>query len=450
MYVDLAGGSELRYQLYGSRPNVFFVREGLVVDAFKDARGVVGRPAPEPSPAHRSIDENDFSERARRSTTAARAITSAFPLFDSVLAAETLFRVGLVDASVEEVLEAAGQVYRSALEVEREVETSEAGRLYQSAGGGITFSLIRLQHLAGYRHTPYEDVDSAVSACTRLTLRRMQYDQEMGPVRQAIDDRLQRAERRLREVSEHARRPGRADQLERYGHLLMASGRGKESGLEAIAVPDHFCAGELVAITLDPSMSVLANAERYYDRARRSRASRQAAQERVALARTELDALQRTAAELEKVTDLDGLREFRRTQENLLGNKGGGADTSSRPFRRYVLGDGFEAWVGRSARENDELTFGHARKFDIWMHARGVGGSHVLLRLPGRDVKPGSSILEASAAIAAYYSKARGSELVPVMYTERKYVRRPRGADAGKVVVEREEVVIVRPALPRS
>ncbi|MDX1740323.1 MAG: NFACT RNA binding domain-containing protein, partial [Rhodothermales bacterium] len=205
---------------------------------------------------------------------------------------------------------------------------------------------------------------------------------------------------------------------------------------------------ETIEIRLDPALSVVENAQQYYDRARRSRASRQSAADRIESARADVEAMQRMASELEAVVDIDGLRAFKKSHAHVFLGSRGGTESSSRPFRRYSVGDGFEVWVGRNAKENDELTFSHARKFDIWMHARGVAGSHTVLRLPGRGVKPGPAILEKAASVAAYFSKARGSELVPVMYTERKYVRKPRGADGGKVIVEREEVVIVRPALP--
>ena len=118
------------------------------------------------------------------------------------------------------------------------------------------------------------------------------------------------------------------------------------------------------------------------------------------------------------------------------------------PFRRYDLGGGYEVWVGRNARQNDDLTFHHAQKYDLWMHARGVPGSHAVLRLPGRNAQPGTPLLMRAAAIAAYYSKARGSSLAPVMVAPRKYVRKPKGAAPGAVVVEREDVLLVEPGLP--
>ena len=78
----------------------------------------------------------------------------------------------------------------------------------------------------------------------------------------------------------------------------------------------------------------------------------------------------------------------------------------------------------------------------------GRSGSHAVLRLPSRDARPGKLLLERAAAIAAYFSKAQGSSLVPVVIVPRKYVRKPKGAAPGAVVVEREEVLLVEPGLP--
>ena len=82
------------------------------------------------------------------------------------------------------------------------------------------------------------------------------------------------------------------------------------------------------------------------------------------------------------------------------------------------------------------------------MHARGVSGVHVVLRLPHRNAAPGTALIRQAASIAAWFSKARGSNLVPVMVTERKYVRKSKGAPPGAVTVERETVLLVEPGLP--
>jgi len=116
--------------------------------------------------------------------------------------------------------------------------------------------------------------------------------------------------------------------------------------------------------------------------------------------------------------------------------------------RRFALGDGWIALVGRSNRENDLLTHKMAKPRDLWFHARGVAGSHVILQRGGRKDNPSEPVLEAAASIAAYYSKGRTSGLVPVIYTERRYVRKPRKAPPGLAACMREKVLMVEPKLP--
>ena len=115
---------------------------------------------------------------------------------------------------------------------------------------------------------------------------------------------------------------------------------------------------------------------------------------------------------------------------------------------RYTVHGGYEVWVGRNARQNDTLTLRHARKEDLWLHARGVPGSHVVLRRPNRNVPADRRAVEEAAAIAAYWSDARTSRLAPVQVTERKYVRKPKGSPPGAVIVTHEDVVLVEPGLP--
>jgi predicted ribosome quality control (RQC) complex YloA/Tae2 family protein len=117
---------------------------------------------------------------------------------------------------------------------------------------------------------------------------------------------------------------------------------------------------------------------------------------------------------------------------------------SDRAFRTYRSSGGLEIWVGRGAASNDELTFRAAAPDDVWLHARDAAGAHVVLRWR-RPEPPPARDLEEAALLAAWHSRARGSALVPVDWTRRKYVRKPRGGAPGLVVVQRCKTVMVRP-----
>jgi predicted ribosome quality control (RQC) complex YloA/Tae2 family protein len=228
------------------------------------------------------------------------------------------------------------------------------------------------------------------------------------------------------------------------------AGPDEKAGSERIVLPDLFGSGGDVEIALDPALTRYENAARLYDKARRSRRAREEAESRLKAAAEETRTSQRLLQELRLVTDRDELREFRNRHAGRLEpfEAGSTAPDPGVPFRRYVLEAGYEVWVGRNAKQNDRLTFGAARKYDFWLHARGVGGSHVLLRRPRRSEVPPRHLIERAAAIAAFHSKARGSALVPVIVVERKFVRKAKGGAAGAVIVDREDVVIVEPSVP--
>lgn len=116
-------------------------------------------------------------------------------------------------------------------------------------------------------------------------------------------------------------------------------------------------------------------------------------------------------------------------------------------YRVFVLDEDYTVFVGKSAANNDELTMRFAKQNDLWFHARGVSGSHAILRGPEPEHPP-KKILEQAAAIAAYYSNARNASYTPVVYTLRKYVRKPKGANVGAVTLERERVIMVTPSIP--
>jgi predicted ribosome quality control (RQC) complex YloA/Tae2 family protein len=116
----------------------------------------------------------------------------------------------------------------------------------------------------------------------------------------------------------------------------------------------------------------------------------------------------------------------------------------------FTVEGGFEVWAGKSSENNDLLTLRHARPNDLWFHARGASGSHVILRVGSAAGTPGKRAKEQAAGIAAYYSRMKTARLVPVAMTERKYVHKPRGAKAGTVTIDREQVIFAVPKLPSA
>ncbi|MBI0399009.1 NFACT RNA binding domain-containing protein [Cyclobacterium marinum] len=118
------------------------------------------------------------------------------------------------------------------------------------------------------------------------------------------------------------------------------------------------------------------------------------------------------------------------------------------PYKRFEV-EGFEVWVGKSAKANDELLRRYTWKEDIWLHAKDVSGSHVIIKTQS-GMTPTKQVLERAAALAAHYSKNKTASLAPVIYTPCKYVRKVKGSLPGAVMVDREKVILIKPEGPEE
>lgn len=207
-------------------------------------------------------------------------------------------------------------------------------------------------------------------------------------------------------------------------------------------------------VALDPALRPHLQADRWYHRSRRLKRGLSVTEGLISKSNSELESLESLIDAVDgkaESTDDSIAAAWDKLAERVVKAP---AKQSIRlpapkvPFRRYRSPGGLAIWVGRNNKENDELTMHQAHKHDLWFHAQQTAGSHVVLRSHMLNQMPAKADIVAAAAAAAYYSKARTSSKVPVIYTEARYVRKPRKAAPGQVAVEREKSVMVEPALP--
>lgn len=247
--------------------------------------------------------------------------------------------------------------------------------------------------------------------------------------------------RRASRLQEELRATRRAGELRGWGDLLLAKLHEVPRGASVARLEDW--EGGEVAIGLDPRLSAVENAARFYDEARRrdrgaARVARLLEEARVELERwgaAESDAARGALPEWAE----------RAMARAPAPQSADGAQEPTQPYRVYRTSGGLEARVGKSARGNDDLTFRHAAPNDVWLHARSVPGSHVILRWPDAEAAPPARDLAEAATLAALFSRARSSGLVAVDWTRRKYVRKPRGAPPGAVIPQRVKTLFVEP-----
>jgi hypothetical protein len=256
----------------------------------------------------------------------------------------------------------------------------------------------------------------------------------------ALERALDQAQRRVTSLVAELEALEEPAALRAVGDLLLARLHEVPSGVDHVVLADF--EGQPVSITLDPARPPHENAHSYYDRAARARipemirdADKAALKLEALLARARRG--EASAGEIRGALPSDSRRPTR------------GAAEVSLPYRVYRSSGGLEIRVGRGARHNDDLTFRHAAPDDIWLHARHASGAHVILRWTGPGNPPARD-LEEAAVLAALHSRARTSGSVPVDWTRRKHVRKPRGSAPGAVVPQRVSTVFVEPDSDRA
>jgi predicted ribosome quality control (RQC) complex YloA/Tae2 family protein len=292
--------------------------------------------------------------------------------------------------------------------------------------------------LEGFAYTNFPNLITAIQAAAGVARGALDPGEK---VLEHLERTLDRARRRARGIRREMTDSADPEEARGQANLLLAHLRDVPRGADTANLPGFD--GEEVSIRLDPALSPQENARLLYDEAAR----RERARDRLP------PLLEGAEAEIRALEELrEKLSEGSLTPPEAAARLPGPKDVPSRerkdgarvPFRRYSSSGGLEIRVGRSARDNDLLTFRHSHPDDVWLHARQQAGAHVILQWRKEGSPPRRDLTEA-AVLAALHSGARTSATVPVDWTRRKYVRKPRGSAPGTVVLQQSHTLFVEP-----
>lgn len=251
-------------------------------------------------------------------------------------------------------------------------------------------------------------------------------------VQTALERNVKKYDLQLRQMKDTEKR----DKYRIYGELLNTYGYDSRPGDKALTCMNYYD-NEEITIPLDPTLSATENAKKYFDRYNKLKRTFEALSELTREVKAEIEHLESVGASLDIALQEEDLVEIR---EELIasgyiryrGGKGKKVKVTSRPFH-YISSDGYSIYVGKNNYQNDQLTFQLATGNDWWFHAKGIPGSHVVVRCNGDDQLPDRTFEEA-ARLAAYYSRGRDQDKVEIDYIQKKHVKKPGGAKPGYVV----------------
>ena len=224
-----------------------------------------------------------------------------------------------------------------------------------------------------------------------------------------------------------------------WADLIMANLHVIGGNRDKVTLANFYDENRPLDIQLKQGLSPQKNAEVYYTKAKKQQVEVSMLQQALVKKEQEISMLHDQIQQVQSITDRKKLREF-------ISSAGIPEKTQKAeplPYHQFEF-NGYRILVGKNAKSNDTLTLRHSFKDDLWLHAKDVAGSHVLIKHQAGKKIP-KDVIERAAQLAAYYSKRKNETLCPVAVTPRKFVRKRKGDPAGMVVVEKEDTILVEP-----
>ena len=449
-------------ELMGKHSNIILANEkGVIVDAIKhvglgmsSVRFVMPGLEYSAPPAQDKQDPSkasadDFSmAMCMVGMSIAKALSNAFFGLSPAVAAQLVARytdktecTQLSEAEREELAERLAAFYadmaqgkEKASAVLNALGETEAVYPFAIAGGGIKL---------------YDSIGEALDSLYINSDRREWAKRHGASARKVLQNNIERCEKKLALYADALNSGEQMEKCRLYGELRTAKLHSLKSGTDTAAVDNYYADPvERIAIPLDRQLTPGENAQRYYKKYQKLKAARDMAIVQREQTLSELNYLEGQLDNLTKCTaenELSELIEELKDQGYIKRDKGGKKKmklAASKPMH-FVSSTGTDIYVGKNNRQNDELTLRFASPNDIWMHAKNIPGSHVIVK--GASEQDTATMTEA-ALLAAYYSRARGSENVAVDYTPRKYVKKPAGAKPGMVIYTTNKTAYVTPS----
>jgi predicted ribosome quality control (RQC) complex YloA/Tae2 family protein len=451
----LEGPLTLIAEIMGRHSNLILADARVVLGALKvvtarmsPRRPVLpGRPYAAP-PAERprpdALDEAAVRALLHGDRPLARVLSEDVLGLGPLLAREVALRAGVEPAlPAGEAAASTGRIWAALREICALRETGTfAPTLYEHRDRIAAFAPVPLRVYAGMRARPAGSMSEAVDAYYRGRTDVAPLEERRRDLAGTVGAALRQREAALARAREALDESRSGDRLRVMGELLLTYSRQVRPRAAAVTVPDHTTGGAEITIPLDPNLGPAENAQQLFRRYAKARAAARALPARIARLESDALALREAQVQVASAAAPDDLWEIHAdlAERGLLRRAPRTRPAARAGPRRFTAADGATIIVGRSARENDQVTFHLAGPEDLWFHARGMAGAHVILKT-GRH--PSEAAIGEAARMAAYYSEGRDAGEVAVDYVTRKHVRKQKGGPPGAVVYEGERTVRV-------
>ena len=456
-------------ELMGKYSNIIFTDEDdVILDSMRRVPASVsslrevlpGRPYFVPEKLQKTnpleLSETDFTAAltAQGSLPLDRALSSAFSGISSLIAQEVLFRTSLEPREVFDGLSAEKRnalysVFSSLMEAVRTERFEPV--MYLRDEVPVEFSALPLETLKaeGLEARRYTSVSELLYSYYALRAESSRMRQKSSDLRRLVQNHLERSQRKRILQEKQLADSQKKEKYRVYGDLLNSYAYQIPAGADHYVAENFYDENRPLRIPLDKNLSPAENAKKYFDRYAKLKRTELAVGAELEKTVQEEAHLASVLTALELATEESDLAEIREELAAFQYVKRQRAQKGKRPQKiqshplHFRSSDGFDIYVGKNNYQNEELTFKVASGSDWWFHAKGMPGSHVIVKANGQELP--DRCFEEAAALAAYYSKGRDQDKVEIDYLQRRNVKKVNGAPPGFVIYHSNWSMMAKP-----
>lgn len=372
-----------------------------------------------------------------------------------IMAGEICSRAGLDSSNScqETTIEEGEKLYDAFDKTMAEIKsaTYQPAIYYQKENNCIVdFAVLEMTQFSGLQKRSFDSVSALLESFYQERDNAAHIRQKAHDMRRLVMSNIERCVKK-KEIQLKTRRETKGmDQWKKKGELLTANIYAVPQGVTTFKTIDYYESDmPEIEIAIDPAKTPAENAQKYFSKYNKAKRTLAALEIQEKQNEEELVYLESVLNALENAKDDADLSEIRTELaesgfiRRQVQKKGAQKPKKSKPLH-YVSSDGYDIFVGKSNLQNDELTLRMAESTDIWMHTKDIPGSHVIIRTNGQKELP-EATMEEAANLAAFYSKAKNSSMVPVDYTQRKNIKKPNGAKPGMVIYLTNRTIYITP-----
>ncbi len=421
---------ELIFTFISNKPNCFLCKGEFVINAFKDKNEYLGKKISVilPLPNLLSPELSDIAVE--------RYVKLNYRKYGDLYCKEVLFRSKLCGKEIltEQTLKEIVHGFKAI-----DMELMNPDFLLYSNDKSYYLSLIKLNHLINFEVKIYNNINYLISNYIKYKFKTEKTNILKKNKLEEVTGKIAQIEKKIKGIKTQVQHCEEWKRLKTYGDIILQNVHLIKKGDKEFSYDQSN--GLKLIIKLKEELSPPENAGYYFDKYKKQKGSVEILQRRILNFEKEKKNLESELQKINSMTEYKSLIKEEKKSEEIK------SDETSK-FRKFKLNEKYEVWVGKDSVSNDLLTTKYAAQNDLWFHVRGASGSHTVLKVSNKKEDVEKDFIIRAASIAAYYSKARNASNVPVAYCEKKYVKKKKGFKSGTVVMEREKVIFVKPALP--